>query len=86
MPEDALLYFGLAPLDARRDIAVLGVIHRTVLGLGPKHFQKFFIPANASSHPGGRLATHGHDKQITSYRRGHFLDIMAHSQIGAIDI
>jgi hypothetical protein len=29
----------LAPLAVRRDIAMLGVIHRTVLGRGPKQFQ-----------------------------------------------
>eukprot|EP00959_Pyramimonas_sp_CCMP1952_P394801 8272026-Pyramimonas_sp.AAC.2 len=32
---DALFYFDLAPLSSRRDMSILGVIHRTVLGLGP---------------------------------------------------
>ena len=34
-PLDALLHFGLAPLQTRRNIAMLGVIHRTLLGEGP---------------------------------------------------
>ena len=33
--EDSLLEFGLAPLNSRRDIAMLGLIHRTVIGEGP---------------------------------------------------
>ncbi len=41
---DALVHFRLAPLSCRRDIAMLGVIHRSVLGLGPRHFHKFVRP------------------------------------------
>ena len=40
--EDALLSFKLAPLHTRRDIAMLGVIHRIALGHGPSHFRKLF--------------------------------------------
>ena len=32
----------LAPLAVRRDIAMLGIIHRTVLGRGPVQFRTFF--------------------------------------------
>ena len=38
----ALIEFHLAPLSTRRDIAMLGVIHRTVLGKGPYQFREFF--------------------------------------------
>ena len=38
----ALVTFHLAPLATRRDIAMLGLIHRTVLGKGPDHFRQFF--------------------------------------------
>ena len=44
---DALLHFRFAPLCLRRDIAMLGVIHRCVLGRGPPHFRRFFQPACA---------------------------------------
>ena len=37
----ALVQFRLAPLSARRDMAMLGVIHRAVLGGGPRHVQEF---------------------------------------------
>lgn len=35
----ALMNFNLAPLRTRRDIAMMGVIHRRVLGKGPEHFK-----------------------------------------------
>ena len=40
--EKKLLDFNLAPLCVRRDIANLGIIHRSLLGKGPKHFHFFF--------------------------------------------
>ena len=40
--EEALMHFNLAPLNIRRDIAQLGIIHRTVLKKGPPHFQELF--------------------------------------------
>ena len=45
--ECALFDFNLAPLSTRRDIAMLGLVHRTVLGSGPPQFAKFFKFANA---------------------------------------
>ena len=38
----ALMEFNLAPLAVRRDIALLGVIHRTALGKGPPQFAEHF--------------------------------------------
>jgi hypothetical protein len=40
----ALRQFSLAPLSTRRDIAMLGMIHRTVLRKGPPHFREHFKP------------------------------------------
>ena len=39
---EALNSHKLAPLCVRRDIAMLGLIHRTVLGRGPAHFRSLF--------------------------------------------
>ena len=39
---EALVEFHLAPLSTRRDMAMLGLIHRTALGKGPQQFQTFF--------------------------------------------
>ena len=38
------VHFKLAPLRSRRDMAMLGFIHRSVLGLGPKQFHAFIKP------------------------------------------
>ena len=40
--EAALLYLNLAPLHTRRDIAILGFIHRAVLRKGPQQLHQFF--------------------------------------------
>ena len=40
----ALLNFNLAPLATRRDIGMLGVIHRTALGKGPSQLKQHFKP------------------------------------------
>ena len=40
---EALMEFSLAPLETRRDIALLGLVHRAVLGIGPAHFKEFFV-------------------------------------------
>ena len=51
-PIEALVSCRLAPLSCRRDMALLGLIHRTVIGKGPRHFQNFFRSngANEGSH------------------------------------
>ena len=41
--EEALLHFNLAPLETRRGVAKLGLIHRSVLGGGPRHFADMFF-------------------------------------------
>ena len=58
---DALVHFRLAPLATRRDIAMLGLIHPTVLGKGPAHFRDFFEVAAERVH--GRLVVE--DKRKT---------------------
>ena len=43
----ALIHFSLAPLECRRDMAMLGFIHRIALGKGPPPFQQFFVKDNS---------------------------------------
>jgi hypothetical protein len=45
----ALCQFSLAPLSTRRDIAMLGMIHRTVIGKGPPHLKDHFRLADAAA-------------------------------------
>ena len=65
---------------------MLGIIHRTVLGQGPPHFEKFFVLADAPRHPDGRITLKAHDRQLRTYRSGRFLQTTAHSLLGAIDV
>ena len=58
---EAIVGLNLAPLPVRRDIALLGVIHRAALGCGPPHFQEWFCPGSAPVRLGGRT---WHTKQI----------------------
>ena len=47
--ETDLIEQNLCLLSARRDISMLGLIHRTVLGKGPQQFQKLFRPGAAAA-------------------------------------
>ena len=83
---DALCTYRLAPLTSRRDMALLGLIHRTVIGLGPKQFQEFFKLEEVVSHPNGRESERKHKKQLVSHRQGHYLEILGHSIFGLVDV
>ena len=84
--EESLLEFNLAPLQTRRDIAMLGLIHRSVIGEGPHQFQKHFIREGLNARPHGRVAHRQHNKQLVSHRTGKHLDLLSHSLLGLIDI
>ena len=81
----ALNEFNLAPLKLRRDIAVLGLIHRAVLGKGPAQLRRWFVHA-APNGARTRQSLTRHTKQLQSYREGSFLEITRRSIFGAIDI
>ena len=67
--KDALQSFGLAPLRLRRDIAMLGVIHRSVLGKGPPQFHELFQRADASAPTRAtRQSAQRHNKQLVDVR------------------
>ena len=88
---DALQHFRLAPLCVRRDIALLGLIHRTVLGHGPKQFQEFFsIDERVRREGGGKhsfqlkpLALHESDFRFPGSRPAAYIE---HSAFGLIAI
>ena len=70
--EEALNVCNLAPLSSRRDIALLGLIHRTVLGGGPGHFRTFFrLRGGQSTVTRGR-----HRLQLEEYTCGHWTDFV----------
>ena len=88
---EALLVANLAPVCVRRDIALLGVIHRTVLGRGPAHFRKFIRRCHNKGDENGK-----HRLQLHEFRNGdasdYFLpgsrpaDYIQHSMLGLVAI
>ena len=56
---DAMVHFKLAPLASRRDIAVLGVIHRAVLGEGPPQLRDLFQLDRSALRRSARHTRHG---------------------------
>ena len=89
---EALGAFNLAPLSARRDIALLGLIHRAVLGRGPQHFREFF-KLNGEA---GRASSGRHRLQLVEYEDGHWTDFalprscpanyIRHSVLGLVSV
>ena len=74
---DAIVNFKLAPLASRRDIAMLGVIHRAVLGEGPPQLRELFKPDRRDLR---RSARHfRHDNQIACVFGDRPLDMIKRS-------
>ncbi len=66
---DALMAFRLAPLRTRRDIAMMGVIHRAALGKGPVQLKRLFPPACQEGRRSTRAAVrHSREREITIER------------------
>ena len=82
---EALVKFRLAPLCTRRDIAMLGVIHRSVLGRGPPHFAKYIRLAERP-HRGTRQSEHAHRMQVCSIIDGTQKAIARRSLLGLLDV
>ena len=85
---EGLMVFNLAPLAARRDMAMLGLIHRTVLGKGPEQFRNFFFPASQRSTSRTRLAERRseHGSQLTDWRRRTHLNVVRRSALGLVAV
>ena len=82
---EAICFFRLAPLCSRRDMALLGLIHRTVLGHGPEQFKKFIRPARTCNHM-GRESERRHNRQLETHRVGKYMEIVGNSMLGLIDV
>ena len=80
----AFMSFNLAPLSLRRDIAMLGMIHRPDLGEWSAHFQRFFYVAPSTAR---RSARHQrHNRQLYEYPHGDYLDMVGRSALGAVSV
>ena len=83
--EDAFISFNLAPLCARRDIAILGCIHRASLQQGPPGLWKFFC-RNYIPHLSSARRRQRHSFQIAEWPSGRDLQIMRRSALGMIRV
>ena len=83
--EEGLLEFRLAPLSVRRDIAMLGLIHRTALGEGPAHFQNIFARREVRAQDRAtRAATSAHRMQMETCDEQSA--ILSRSAIGMVPV
>jgi hypothetical protein len=79
---EALMVFNLAPLSARRDMAMLGLIHRTVLREGPAHFAEWFRKTAQQMPRRTRSGTTRHSLQLHEPLEGAYLDVVRRSALG----
>ena len=83
---DALCKFRVAPLLARRYMAMLAIIHRSIIGCGPPQFKEFFKLDLTFRNPTGRECERRHNRQLVTHRTGNFLEILANSILGLVDV
>ena len=82
----ALCHFNLAPLNARRDMAMLGLIHRTTLGIGPPHFCEWFTFANGPTTRTTRRRTRQHPWQLHDPVDSSHTELLKRSVFGLIRV
>ena len=82
--EIALLEFHLAPLGARRDIAILGLLHKIALGLAPASLCNMFPSGDASFPRNLRGLGSRHTKQLRDPIDGCQSRAMTRSAFGRI--
>jgi hypothetical protein len=82
---EALLELNLAPLSTRRDIAMLGLLHRISSGKAPPQFSKFIFPGSSLHFPRDLRHQAGrHNRQFHDPIDGTQSRMMERSLFGAI--
>ena len=85
-PLEELMEFNLAPLAIRRDIAMLGLVHRAALRKGPPQFWEFFTKAPDTAKVRTRLSHRRHTEQLVETRSGKFLELVRRSALGLVAV
>ena len=85
-PEEALTEFHLAPLSTRRDIAMLGMVHRASLGKGPRQLHRFFCRDENFSRRPTRAGIRLHDRQLREHRTGCYSELLSRSALGLVSV
>ena len=85
---EGLTRYRLAPLPSRRDMAMLGVLHKVVLGLAPPQLAAFFPLLGNVAEPSGRQRLRGwaplHSKQLGTHCGIRSSNIMKRSLFGLV--
>ena len=83
--KSAMLDHNLAPLSTRRDIAMLGLFHKTVLGVAPQQFSRFIRPAQRAHFPRDlRGGSCRHNKQLHDPITGSETGALRRSFLGLV--
>ena len=81
---EALVEFDLACLATRRDIAMLGLVHRAAFRKGPPQFWEFFTKAPDTTRVRTRLCHRRRIEQLVETRSGEFLELVRCSALGLV--
>ena len=81
-----MVHFGIAPLQVRRDVAMLGVIHRAVLRKGPPQLWPFFPKATRRTEGATTRSADRHKEQLQTYCTGNHLEVLKRSVLGLVEV
>ena len=85
--EEVLLKHNLVSLQTRRDVVMLGIVHRTVLKKGAPQFQQWFRPETRPQHPyRTRLQSGLHTKQIYDYSDAPQTEVLRRLCLGLVQV
>ena len=81
---EALMVFNLTPLATRRDVAMLGLLHRSVLQKGPEQFGRFFqlVERQGAHLTRGESRRRLHQRQLRDPRQSTHLNVVRRSALG----
>ena len=84
---EALCVHNLAPLQTRRDIAMLGLVHRTVLGQSAPQFSDwFFVAARVAPKHNTRRQDKLHTKQLHDWLTERDTELLRRSALGLVRV
>ena len=88
--EAALAHYRLAPLNSRRDMAMLGVLHKVNLGTAPKQLKELFPPRGPVEQPFDRQRLRRwrppHTRQLHTEARFTSTDVLQRSLFGLVHL
>ena len=76
----------MALLVTRRDIAMLGLVHRAAFRKGPPQFWEFFPKAPDTTRVRVRFSHRRHTEQLVETRSGKFLELVRRSALGLVAV